>query len=102
MDEKKKFDNKKTATDNQWISTGQARACDESDRRDGPGGEDAKNSNTPVNPIMEGSVSPSEKIFRTTPLSKERPISSVYPVIDTDLARDNVENDLSDADLQDL
>ena len=33
---------------------------------------------------------------------KERPISPVYPVIDTDLARDNVENDLSDADLQDL
>lgn len=32
----------------------------------------------------------------------ERPISSVYPVIDTDLARDNVENDLSAADLQDL
>lgn len=26
----------------------------------------------------------------------------VYPVIDTDLARDNLENDLSDADLQDL
>ena len=26
----------------------------------------------------------------------------IYPVIDTDLARDNVENDLSDADLQDL
>lgn len=32
----------------------------------------------------------------------ERPISRVYPVLDTDLARDNVENDLSDADLQDL
>ena len=32
----------------------------------------------------------------------ERPISSVYPVIDTDLARDNIENDLSSADLQDL
>lgn len=62
----------------------------------------AKHTNTPANPIMEGSVSPSEKVFHTTPLSKERPISSVYPVIDTDLARDNVENDLSDADLQDL
>ena len=32
----------------------------------------------------------------------ERPISSLYPVIDTDLARDNIENDLSAADLQDL
>lgn len=34
--------------------------------------------------------------------SLDNPISDVYPVLDTDLARDNVENDLSDADLQDL
>lgn len=33
---------------------------------------------------------------------KEEPISKVYPVIDTDLARDNIENDLTSADLQDL
>lgn len=33
---------------------------------------------------------------------KERPISSLYPVIDTDLARDNIENDLTSSDLQDL
>ncbi|MPN62835.1 hypothetical protein SDC9_210588 [bioreactor metagenome] len=32
----------------------------------------------------------------------EIPISDVYPVIDTDLARDNLENDLPEADLQDL
>lgn len=33
----------------------------------------------------------------------DRPIpEDVYPVIDTDLARDNIENDLSAADLQDL
>lgn len=32
----------------------------------------------------------------------ERPISEIYPVIDTDLARDNVENDLPSADLEDL
>lgn len=32
----------------------------------------------------------------------ERPISPVYPVIDTDLARDNLENDLPAADLEDL
>ncbi len=41
-------------------------------------------------------------IFFDNPKLRERPISSVYPVIDTDLARDNIENDLSDADLQDL
>lgn len=33
----------------------------------------------------------------------DRPIpEEIYPVIDTDLARDNLENDLSSADLQDL
>ena len=41
MDDKKKQDSEKTATDNQWISTGIARPCDESERKDGPGGEDA-------------------------------------------------------------
>lgn len=33
----------------------------------------------------------------------EQPIpEEVYPVLDTDLARDNVENDLPEADLEDL
>lgn len=32
----------------------------------------------------------------------ETPISDIYPVIDNDLARDNIENDLSASDLQDL
>lgn len=32
----------------------------------------------------------------------DKPISSVYPVIDTDLGRDNIENDIPEADLQDL
>lgn len=33
---------------------------------------------------------------------KEKSIAPVYPVIDTDLARDNVENDIPAADLEDL
>jgi len=32
----------------------------------------------------------------------EKPISKAYPVIDTDLARDNIENDIPFADLQDI
>lgn len=33
----------------------------------------------------------------------DRPIpEDIYPVIDTDLARDNIENDIPAADLQDL
>jgi len=35
-------------------------------------------------------------------LKKEETISKVYPVIDTDLARDNIEIDLPEADKQDL
>lgn len=39
----------------------------------------------------------------TEPDKIERPIPpKIYPVIDTDLARDNVENDLPAADLQEL
>ena len=34
--------------------------------------------------------------------AQEKPISPVYPVIDTDLARDNLENDITAADLEDL
>ena len=44
-----------------------------------------------------------QKIPQLAPDQTERPIpSKIYPVIDTDLARDNVENDLPAADLQDL
>ena len=36
------------------------------------------------------------------PDTQEKPVSKVYPVIDNDLARDNIENDLTAADRQDL
>lgn len=37
------------------------------------------------------------------PFQLEKPIpAKIYPVIDTDLARDNLENDIPAADLQDL
>ncbi len=41
MDDKKKREQQKTATDNKWVSTGQARPADKTERRDGPGGEGA-------------------------------------------------------------
>lgn len=34
--------------------------------------------------------------------SGEKPISKVYPGIENDLAKDNIENDIPQADLQDL
>lgn len=41
---------------------------------------------------------------QTAPRSRnaEKPIPEVYPVIDSDLARDNIENDLPAADLEEL
>lgn len=42
MNDKKGKDCEKTATDNKWVSTGIVRPTDESVRKDGPGGEDAK------------------------------------------------------------
>ena len=47
--------------------------------------------------IAGGSIGSNQKAPRA-----ERLISKVYPVIDNDLARDNVENDLPAADLEDL
>jgi len=57
----------------------------------------AKNSNQRANPIVSGTSGPEQKVFHT-----ERPISKAYRAIDNDLARDNLENDLPDADRQDL
>ena len=54
-----------------------------------------KSDNISINPIQ----------VKTQPskfAEREIPISSSYPVIDTDLARDNIENDLTSSDLQDL
>lgn len=49
-------------------------------------------------PIVTGTSGPEQKVFHT-----ERPIpSDAYPEIDNDLARDNLENDIPAADLNDL
>ncbi len=57
----------------------------------------AKSGKISANPIIAGTKAPSQKVYHT-----ERPISKVYSQIDNDLARDNFENDLSKADLEDL
>ncbi len=55
-----------------------------------------------ANPIIAGTMPPAQKVYHTKPFSKEKPIPEAYQVIDTDLARDNLENDITAADLQDL
>lgn len=53
---------------------------------------------TPADPV----VSP-DRGAKNLILQAERPIpAGIYPVIDTDLGRDNIENDIPAADLQDL
>ena len=47
-------------------------------------------------PIIAGTAGAGQKIWH------EKPISKAHGIIDTDLARDNLENDIPFADLQDL
>lgn len=62
----------------------------------------AKSGKEKANPIIAGTEAPSQKVYHTVPHTKEKPVSSAYSTIDTDLARDNLENNLTAADLQDL
>lgn len=58
-------------------------------------------SNEKANPIIAGTQPPLQKVYHSRPHS-EKPISNFYSYIDNDLARDNLENDIPNADLQDL
>jgi len=55
----------------------------------------AKHGKKKAAPIIAGTSGASMKVFH------EKPIPNVYPEIDTDLARDNLENDIPAADLED-
>lgn len=57
----------------------------------------AKSGKEKAKPIIAGTSGPNLKVFHERPIPED-----VYPVIDNDLARDNVENDMTTADLQDL
>ena len=62
----------------------------------------AKHGKVRANPIIAGTLPPSQKVYHTTPFSNEKPISPIYAEIDNDLARDNLENDVTAADLEEL
>ena len=62
----------------------------------------AKHGKVRANPIIAGTLHPSQKVYHTTPFSNEKPISPIYDEIDNDLARDNLENDVTAADLEEL
>lgn len=56
----------------------------------------AKSGKEKAKPLVAGTAGMTQKVWH------EKPISEAYRAIDTDLARDNLENDIPYADLQDL
>ena len=56
----------------------------------------AKTGKEKAKPIVAGTQGAELKVWH------EKPISNAHGIIDTDLARDNLENDIPMADLQDL
>lgn len=66
----------------------------------------AKHGKEHARPIIAGTRPPEQKVYHSKPHSTsfraEKPISDLYPAIDNDLARDNLENDITAADLQDM
>ena len=62
----------------------------------------AKSGKIHANPVIARTSGVSQKVWHNKSYSHEIPISSAYPTIDNDLARDNLENDISAADLQDI
>lgn len=66
----------------------------------------AKSGKIRVRPIIAGTEAPEQKVYHVRQVShknnEEKPISDAYTAIDNDLARDNLENDITAADLQDL
>ena len=60
----------------------------------------AKSGKTKANPVIAGTHAPGLKVCHAG--KGEKTISEVYPVIDSDLGRDNVDNDIPEADLHDI
>lgn len=57
----------------------------------------AKHGKEKARPIIAGTSGAHQKVYHEKPIPE-----SAYSTIDTDLARDNLENDIPYADLQDL
>lgn len=57
----------------------------------------AKSGKKKTDPIIAGTTGANQKVWYEKPIPQE-----LYSTIDTDLARDNLENDIPFADLQDL
>lgn len=58
----------------------------------------AKSGKIHANPIIAPADTPL-KVYHDTPHNIEKPVSNAYGIYDTDLARDNADNDKPEADL---
>lgn len=56
----------------------------------------ARSGKKKANPVIAGTMGAELKVWH------EKPVPKAYRELDTDLARDNAENDMTFADLQDL
>ena len=56
----------------------------------------AKSGKEKANPIISGTTGANQKVWH------EKPITKAHGIIDTDLTRDNLENEIPFADLTDL
>lgn len=57
----------------------------------------ARTGKVPVKPIIGGTGGPGQKVWHQRPIPED-----AYGTINTDLGRDNLENDIPFADLQDI
>ena len=57
----------------------------------------ARSGKKKANPIISGTKGAEQKVYHM-----EKPLSKAYRVIDHDLARDNVENNIPSAELEDI
>lgn len=62
----------------------------------------AKSGKEKAKPIIAGTKAPSLKVYHSVKAPAEKPVSPEWRAIDNDLARDNLENDITAADLEDL
>lgn len=62
----------------------------------------AKHGKEHAKPIIPGTKAPSQEVFHSTPHPQNVTVSSDYSIFNNDLASDNLQNDITAADLQDL
>lgn len=67
--------------------------------------QNKKNGKKKNNPAVSDSDIPSVRFFREQLLASsqiEKPVTDVYDIFDNDLARDNMENDMTESEIEEM